>query len=213
MKKLAVLFLLVAQLTFAQQASDIFKSTDVQYTWLGIDYSHVKLIGDFTEIQAAGEKTAVEIKKNYFPAWNQLVLNEPKKYDVAGMLRKEKMEYDIEMINEINQKAPVEEMESTRSPVYLKEDIEKFVSEYKPKQKNGIGILLVAESLNKAKVEAYYHFVALDLKTNKVLIHDRLRGQPGGFGLRNYWAGSIYSVIKDISKNRYKVWKSTYASK
>jgi hypothetical protein len=122
------------------------------------------------------------------------------------------MEYDIDMINEINEKAPVEDMETSKTPEYTKEDIEKFVSGYKPKQKNGIGILFVAETLNKAKEEAYYHFVAIDLKTNKVLIHDRLRGQPGGFGLRNYWGGSIYSVIKDINKNRYKAWKSTYAS-
>jgi hypothetical protein len=212
MKKFLILFLVLSQTAFCQQASDLFKSTDIPYTWLGIDYSHVKLIGEFTEISSAGEKTAVQIKKIYFPAWNNLIINEPKKYDVAGMLRKEKIEYDIDMINEINEKAAVEDMETTKTPEYTKEDIQKFVSGYKAKQKNGIGILLVAETLNKAKEEAYYHFVALDLKTNKILIHDRLRGEPGGFGLRNYWAGSVYSLIKDINKNRYKAWKSTYAS-
>jgi hypothetical protein len=212
MKKLMILFVMLSQSVFCQQASDLFKSTDIQYTWLGIDYSHVKLIGEFTEISSAGEKTAVQIKKTYFPAWNNLIVNEPKKYDIAGMLRKEKIGYDIDMINEINEKTAVEEMETTKTPEYTKDDIEKFVKGYNPKQKNGIGLLFVAETLNKAKEEAYYHFVAIDLKTNKVLIHDRLRGQPGGFGLRNYWAGSVYNVIKDINKSRYKAWKATYAS-
>ena len=64
----------------------------------------------------------------------------------------------------------------------------------------------MAESLNKSLKEAYFHFVAIDMKTKKILIYDRLREKPKGFGLRNYWAGSIYRFIKEIKKERYDIW-------
>ena len=97
-------------------------------------------------------------------------------------------------------------MESYNTPNYSKKDIETFVSLYDTKEKSGIGILFLAESLNKSMKEAYYHFVAIDMKTKEILFHERLRGKPKGFGLRNYWAGSIYSVIKEIKNEWYKVW-------
>ena len=33
----------------AQTAEDLFKSKNVKVSWLGIDFSHAKLIGDFGE--------------------------------------------------------------------------------------------------------------------------------------------------------------------
>ena len=61
----------------AQEAKDLFKASDVPICWLGVDFSHVKLIGDFTEFSSAGEKNVVEIRDKYFPKWNQLILAEP----------------------------------------------------------------------------------------------------------------------------------------
>ncbi|MFT4679987.1 MAG: hypothetical protein ACI9HG_002106, partial [Flavobacteriales bacterium] len=37
--------------------------------------------------------------------------------------------------------------------------------------------------------------------------------KPMGFGLRNYWAGSIYSVIKQIKSSEYMSWKRHHAGK
>jgi hypothetical protein len=48
------------------------------------------------------------------------------------------------------------------------------------------------------------------MKTKELLIHERLKEKPSGFGLRNYWAGSIYRVIKEIKKNCYNVWISEF---
>lgn len=213
MKKI-LLFLafLSAFPAFAQNASDLFKPTETKYYWLGIDYSHVKLIGDFSQFANAGEKSSAEIKHKYFPAWNNLVLDERDKYDVRGMLRKDYITYDTDMMMDVNASAPVEELEAQNPVVYTRDDIQKFVKQYKPKSNDGIGIAFIAESLNKASTEAYYHFVAINLSNNTILIHDRLRGEPAGIGLRNYWAGSVYDVIKDIRNNRYKQWKSKYSA-
>ncbi len=208
MKKqfITVLLLFIAVIVDSQTAKDLFSPSNVKISWLGVDFSHVKLIGDFSQFYGAGEKDNAQIRDNYFPAWNRLILVEPDKYDIKGMLRNDSIIYDIEMVTKINSSTPNKDMESYNTPNYSKKDIETFVSLYDTKERSGIGILFLAESLNKSMKEAYYHFVAIDMKTKEILFHERLRGKPKGFGLRNYWAGSIYSVIKEIKNERYKVW-------
>ena len=207
---LASFLICLSVLANAQTAEDLFKASDTKIYWLGIDFSHVQLVGDFSQFNSAGEKSSVEVKNKYFPAWNEIVLNEAKKYDVKGMLRKENMVYDIDMIADVNSKAAVEELEVNNPVQYTREEVEKFVKRYKPASKDGIGIVFVAESLNKRELEAWYHFVAIDLSNNQVLVYDRLKGKPAGIGLRNYWANTIYDVIKEIKGDRYKEWKNKY---
>ena len=84
------------------------------------------------------------------------------------------------------------------------------MSFYNTEGKKGVGVFFLAESLNKNTREGCFHFIAMDMKTKELLIHERLLGKPKGFGLRNYWAGSIYSVIKKIKKKRYKVWMKQF---
>lgn len=212
MKKqiITILILIVVLIGESQSAKDLFNSNDVKISWLGVDFSHVKLIGDFSQFSGAGEQSNIQIRDKYFAAWNKLILNEPDKYDIKGMLRKDTIVYDIDMLMKINSTTPLEEMESYNTPNYSRKDIEGFVSLYNTEDKNGIGILFLAESLNKTAKEAYFHFIAIDMKTKKLLIHDRLRGIPKGFGLRNYWAGSIYSLIKKIKKERYNIWMELF---
>ena len=59
MKKLCLLFLLLSCAGNSQTVNDLFHESDVKITWLGIDFSHVKLIGDFAEFFEAGEKVVL----------------------------------------------------------------------------------------------------------------------------------------------------------
>jgi hypothetical protein len=195
----------------AQNAEDLFRDSDVKIHWLGVDFSHVKLVGDFGQFNGAGDKNAIEIRDKYFPGWNRLIVDKRDKYDIKGMLRKPDLTYDLEMIEAVNADAAVEELESDNATIYSLEDIQKFVNKYKPEFKDGIGVLFIAETLNKAETHAWFHFVAINLSNRKVLVHDRIKGEPHGIGLRNYWAGSMYDVIKEIEKNRYKRWRSKYS--
>jgi hypothetical protein len=43
-----------------------------------------------------------------------------------------------------------------------------------------------------------------------VLLAERMVGVPVGFGLRNYWAGGLYAVLKQIRKTEYKAWQKKY---
>jgi hypothetical protein len=209
-KILTATFLLCSFSAFcvhAQTAKDLFEHSKVEVSWLGIDFSHVKLIGEFAQFYSAGDKSVVQIKDIYFPGWNQLVLHESSKYDIRGMLRKDTIKYDIDMVMAINSRAPLEDLESYNNPNYTEKDILNFVSEYSFDQVHGIGVMLIAECLNKNYEEAYFHFVALNLPSKQLLIHERIRGEPGGFGLRNYWAGAIHDVMKSIKNKYYRIWK------
>jgi hypothetical protein len=115
------------------------------------------------------------------------------------------------MITDLNSKAATEDMEQDHARKFSAEDIEKFVKQYQPENTDGIGIVFIAETLNKAETEAWLHFVAIDLSNNNILFTERLKGNPAGIGLRNYWAGAIYDVIKEIKSKKYKEWKSKYS--
>ena len=209
---LAVLFatILTAQ---AQNASDLFSKSDTKIYWLGIDFSHVKLIGDFTQFAEAGSVGAITIRDKYFTGWNDLILNESKKYDIVGMFRKPGINFNTNGISLINATAETESMEAETEPNYKKEDIQGFIKNYNFNVKEGIGLLFVAESLNKRSESGKYHFVAIHLATNEILIHDVLIGKAGGIGLRNYWARSYYEVINQIRDQKYRVWKKMYSAK
>lgn len=195
----------------AQSAAALFQP-GTKVTWLGVDFSHVKLIGSFNGYKDAAVKSPADIKKTYFPAWNGIVVKEREKYDLKKMLRKEDIAYSIEMITAINEQTSAENMEGKTSPNYSPEDVQKFVDAYMPATTDGIGIALIAESLDKTAEKGTYHFVAIDLKTKKVLIQERIQGDPGGFGIRNYWARTIFEVIEQITKKNYKAWQKKYGN-
>lgn len=197
----------------AQTAEDIFTHSGVPIVWLGVDYSHVQLVGDMAQFGGAGMKGPKEIRERYMPAWNRLVVGETSRYDIAGMLRKDEVDYDIAMISALNATTPLEDMEAFQASAYSGEDVGEFIARYNVQDKTGIGVLLIAESLDKFKEEATYHFVAISLPGKNILLQERLVGKPRGFGLRNYWAGSIYDVIKQIKGRKYRVWKKQYQSK
>ena len=214
MKRLIIasIFLVYAGMASAQTAADLFKPGSVEFYWLGIDYSHVKIVGGYIQFFGDAGKGGAEVRDAFFPAWNALVLAEPKKYDIAGMIQQSSIKNDIEMITSINAKTKIDDMEASETPNYSEADIERFVSQYNLSGKSGIGVLFIAESLNKLGQVGTFHFVAIRNSDKTVLLQQRFTGKPMGFGVRNYWAGSVYDIIGSIKKTHYKAWKSKYAN-
>ena len=63
MKKLIfILSILLTNISYSQKIEDLFKASDVKVSWLGIDFSHIKLIGDFAQFESAGMKNPVEMR-------------------------------------------------------------------------------------------------------------------------------------------------------
>jgi len=64
------------------------------------------------------------------------------------------------------------------------------------------------ESMSKTSERASMYVTFIDMSNKKVLHTERMEEKVGGFGLRNYYAKSIYEALEDIQKSKYKQWKS-----
>lgn len=87
-------------------------------------------------------------------------------------------------------------------------NIEKIVASYNFENiEEEIALILIVESLDKLHNYGSYWTTVVNTKTRNILFSERMIGTPKGFGFRNYWAGSIYNVIKQF---RLKKWNLQY---
>jgi hypothetical protein len=200
--------LLLGQTIYSQSAKDFFKQ-ETKINWLGVDFSHSKIIGEFSQFAGAGKKGVGEIQSVYIPAWNKLFVNEMEKYDLKKFLRKDNVYIEIDAIMTKNADTPTESLEGYNQPNYPTDSIASFIKETDLPIKNEIGALLITDYLHKGIEEAGFHFVVVDLSTKNVLFSKYLKCYPRGFGMRNYWAGAIYDALKKIDSD-YKSWSKSY---
>jgi hypothetical protein len=183
-------------------AGDVFTPEKNTFYWLGVDYSHVKM-----QVELEPEV----VKNQFFNVWNDLFLKEADKYNIKEMLKLRFIQNDTRVINSVNAQADATKMKASNAPYYSFADISSFVSSYPSFNFSGIGILFIAEFLNRQENEGFYHVVAINLETKEVLLSERFRGEVGGAGFRNNWANSVFSVIEQFEKN-YKNLKSKYSN-
>jgi hypothetical protein len=203
---LFVVVLLAATGTFAQTKSDVFKK-DVEVTWLGLDFSNAKFIGDREKF---GSESDV---RHLLEAWNQLIVTEYEKFDIAKAIDRAKLENAIEVTNEHNAEADVMSMFTDEEKAYLHikpSDVEEIVAGYDFKGKSGLGLMFVVESFSKTNEEGSLYVTFINMGSKEVLFTERVVGEPKGFGMRNYWAGCIYQVINKIGKKEFEMWRKKH---
>jgi hypothetical protein len=194
---------------FSQTVKDIFNPS-TQITWLGIDYSHTKIVGAMDRFGGKTPVTATELRDRYFPEWNMLFIDEPEKYSISKMIYNKNIVNDIKMVTKLNAAYPLDTMEVKSSPYYTPDYITSIVSAYPLENKNGIGLIFITECLDKPYAAAYYHVVFFNMATKEVLLHERIQGMVIGAGIRNYWAGSFFNVMEDVRTVRFPRWKKRY---
>lgn len=202
-------FALIASLSVntvsAQSESDVYGgSADI--TWLGMDFTQVKFIGSATQFKDAGEISNSEFRDKYIPAWNQLFLDEPKKYDVAKAVRRTEVKNSIDVTDNVNSKIKKEFFSnSTDEYASLNESkVADLVKSYDFKGKSGIGLMFFIDGMSKGKKEVSAWVTYVNMKTKKVLTTFHTSAKAGGFGFRNYWAGGFKNVLEDVEKDYKK---------
>ncbi len=191
---------------FAQTAKDIFSSSETPITYLGIDFSKAKLLGD------AGAD-AYAIKTRIFSSINQVVVNEAKKYDINKALQKTNVNSDISVTEAQNAKVEVDSIKSFNTADFSRFNavtIDKMVKGYKFNAKSGIGMVFIVEAMSKTQDKAAVWVTFVNMANGKVLLTERMLGKAGGIGFRNYWVKPVGEIIEDIQKNKYKQWSATY---
>jgi hypothetical protein len=185
------------QKNFAQSLNDIINSNE-SITYLGVDFSDARLIGD----PAAN---AAEIKVKYFGGINGVVVGEPKKFDLATTFSRADIPSDLTFVTAQNGKANVDKFISFKSDDakrFTDATVASIVKGYSFEGKTGVGLLFIVETMNKMQDEASIYVTFLDMGTKKILATERMTGKAAGFGFRNFWVRPISDILKEIQKRR-----------
>jgi hypothetical protein len=196
--------------SFSQSLKDFFSNSETPLLYLGVDFTKAKLIN-------YPDPKVMDIRDRIYTAINNLTIEEPKKFDIAGAFHRSTVNNDLSAVKARNEKMNTEDIVSTNSADFnrLQEsDISAVVKALNLSGKDGVGLLFVMEAMRKEdkKGDAAMWVTFVDLKTKKVLLTERIEGKATGFGFRNYWASTIKEVIDDIDKKKYKEWKKKYGS-
>jgi hypothetical protein len=196
----------------AQTKADIFDK-NVPVTWLGIDYSLTTFIGTptnssynfnaWTVVKKTDEGivTKEEFRDSFTVLWNQLFIDEQKKYDVAKAIGRSSVKYAIDVCIKANKKLTNKEFFSNNpSDVHTKTeaDIATAVKNYDFQKNEGIGMMFFVEGMSKGTAEEGFWVTFVDMKAKTVLLTKYVTEKPGGSGFRNYWAKPFYVVLKEM---------------
>jgi len=191
----------------SQTLADFFQKEKKVY-WLGIDFTAAKMIGPMAEAFGAFDKSEQSLRVKYFPGWNNLVLDEARKFNLNKALRAATIVYDIQMITDLNASdtAKIKEQIVLSDPVSLQAHVKK----YKYNRDSGLATVFIVDSFNKLEGKAIIYFVLFRAQDKQILLQQKITSHPSGLSMRNYWGNAIYSAIKKIQYNWYKRWKKAY---
>jgi len=189
MKK-AVLLILMGSLLFTARAEEPVQSNN-ELTWFGIDYSLVRFIGTRDQFS-----DLTKIRDQYFRSWNELVMIEKSKYDLMKAFSVSKIYYEMENTIRHSQERSMDNIVQTAS--INKEAVRSVVRLNTDPSNNRLGAMLVMETLNKTKEKSTMWLVVFNVASGEILYMNNYSGGVGGFGFRNYWARSYYTVISNL---------------
>ena len=189
MRKLTILLMVVIGTIIAKgQNEDVtLKASTVKF--FGIDFSEVKVYG--------GKESPAQFLQA-FEDINRLFLSEPKKYNVEKLLKREVSDVSIKAVNSIIDYIDRDELIIEDSSYQLDERTLNEIVKFLPvDREDGVGALFIAEMFNRVAGRGSYVVVYFSLDNKEILGSFRVTGKAGGFGLRNYWANTIFDIIRN----------------
>jgi hypothetical protein len=114
-------------------------------------------------------------------------------------LKKEVTEISLDAVNQVNENINLAELMTTKREYSLSKEQIKAAIEALPIQKTpGVGMVFIAQFLDKSNNRGTYEVVFFNTETKEIIEEWITDGKARGFGLRNYWAGSVYSALKKL---------------
>lgn len=186
----------------AQSMADVFKDS-CSVTWIGLDFSKAKLVPD-TAFAEMGMDARSMLHK-----WNTLLEKETEKFDLGGALRNTRCTTNTSFLLDVNNAVTPGQLLGQENYALDKELVPGMVRAY-PTTGEGLGVVFIVSTFDKARHTAEFYVTFFNMATKEVLLSDRVYGKPMGFGLRNYWAGAVYSALKKIKATHSRVWRNRY---
>jgi hypothetical protein len=159
-------------------------------TFFGIDFSACRGI-----VLGAG---AEEMRDVYFPAINELMLAEEEKYSIRKAFMKSDVTNtlsDVTRVNKTLDAAGFAAYSASEVKPLDAEALSAMISKYELKDRTGVGLVFIAEYLDKPKTKGVFHVVYFSMPDGRIILSEKVSGKPGGFGMRNFWARSVFEVL------------------
>lgn len=181
----------------AQTNLDIVRGNE-PITWLGLDFTQARFIGKSSQYKDVGEISLSTVRDRYIPAWNGLFIDEQEKYDIAKQVRRKSVTYAMDITTQANKQVGGDFFSDNPSDYarLTRADITNVVRNYDFKGAKGIGLIIFIEGMSKGKEEAAGWITFVNMERKEVLSASLERGEPGGFGFRNYWAKAFLEILK-----------------
>lgn len=157
--------------------------------WFGIDFSASKFI--------LVTESPSDIINRYLPAINNVVITEPEKYDLRKFFMAKEVVPDIEAVTKNNASIDPATLVVNTNQVMADGTPAAMIKKYETGQKDGTGLVFIAENLNKVDEKATFNVCLFDIASREIIELKKMTGTVGGFGFRNYWVSSVYKVMKD----------------
>jgi hypothetical protein len=191
----------------AQNKADVFDEK-VPVTWLGLDFSQTTFVGPHSN--DLGIITNEMFRDNYTTAWNQLFLDEPKKFDIAKATHHPTVKNAIDVTGKANKALNhdffAETSAANASTGITEAKIIELVKKYDFQNNEGLGLMFIVERMSKPAEIVGLWITYVDMKTKTVLFTTYHFEKVGGFGFRNYYAKPFYTTLKFMDSN-FNDWK------
>ena len=211
---------ITSQPVLAQSKADVFDK-NVPITWLGVDYSLTTFIGTpsysteafspWTVVKKTGEGvvTKDEFRDSYLEQWNQLFIDESKKYNVAKATDRklELITYAITVCENANKKLTKKEFFSNDPKDFhtkTEADVTNAVKNYDFQNAKGLGMLFFVEGMNRGTAEEGIWVTFVDIKSKTVLLTKYVSSRGQGSGFRNFWAKPLYVALKEMNLKKWE---------
>ncbi len=185
-----------------QTMADVMNNrTDI--TWVGLDFTAATFTPamDFIEVQNNVDLALAR--------WNALLEQEPAKFDLGTALGSTRTKNNTTIMQVVNAGlSPHDLIQGSARPLDAAK-IPGMVAGYKT-EGEGVGVVFIVELFDKTAVQSIFHVTFFNMATKEVLHTERMVSKPGGFGLRNYWAGGVSNVLKAIKSDYAKMWKKRF---
>ncbi len=196
MKKNVLLLIAIVSVIVlnAQDASLVWSSQTM--SWFGVDFTKTKVLGL--------EDSPHKIRDEFFKPWNDVTID----MDLTKMFGKNAVYKDPNGITKQNLARETETMNTGAEVEFTDEVIDSRIKEISTgSKKNGLGLIFIAESINKATGNGIFHVVFFDIATRKVVWHKKMTGKATGSNPKTAWGGAVKDVFNQIDKKEWKAWR------
>jgi hypothetical protein len=128
-------------------------------------------------------------------AINTLTITETEKYNFKTFFNKSEVSNDLDPVKARNAAIDPANLVIADAHEITLDDVKKEIRDLQTKGE-GLGVVFVAENLNKSTQTGSYWVCFFDKSTHEIVDAKRMIGKAAGIGFRNYWAGSVYNILK-----------------